>query len=165
MQNNIDGMIYGQVSAAKESRSGIGKNNKPWTIFEVIINGEKLTTFDRQFLGEVGKPAQEYGYKFNNWTDKRGNQHSDRVLVELVRTAMPPSNSDTATTLSTTFGKPTAWSPELVEKIFESQRLLHAKIDKIGKMVAELAPAMEDDIAASIPPLQDEEIKPEEIPF
>lgn len=62
-------------------------------------------------------------------------------------------------------GKPTAWSPELVEKIFESQRLLHAKIDKIGKMVAELAPAMEDDIAANVPPLQDEEIKPEEIPF
>lgn len=53
--------------------------------------------------------------------------------------------------------------PNMNERIWESLKLMNAKIDKIGKMVSQLAPADEDDVAANNPPV--EEINPDDIPF
>lgn len=152
MNTKIDGTIAGQVSAAKELRSGIGKNNKPWTLFEVILDGQKYTTFDRQFIGEVGKPARDYGYQINNWTDKSGNAHSDKVLVELQRTqAVPAGTMTSATPLP---------QGQVMEKLFTKLDRMEKMIEKIGGMVSTLAP--EDET----PPLASpDEINPEEIPF
>lgn len=48
--------ITGAIESASILRTGISpKNNRPWTMFSVIINGEKFSTFDSNYQKNIGK--------------------------------------------------------------------------------------------------------------
>lgn len=46
--------IIGQVQSVNAKRSG-SSNGKNWTIYEVMINGQKFDTFDNEYLTKIGQ--------------------------------------------------------------------------------------------------------------
>lgn len=72
--------ITGQVQSVNPKRSGVStKNgrNVNWTIYEVMINGQKFDTFDNEYLTKIGQTGTfEYEVitKVNNGRTYQNNR-------------------------------------------------------------------------------------------
>ena len=47
--------INGSIESANQVRSGVTSKGRPWIMYQVVINGEKFTTFDAAYLSNIGK--------------------------------------------------------------------------------------------------------------
>src|SRR3990167_3486791 len=83
----IQNKIIGKIESAKLVKAG-QTNGKNWTKYEVIINGDKFSAFDEQFLALIGKEG-EFGFKTEDRTTNLGVQYQSKTLFNLGKPAQP----------------------------------------------------------------------------
>ena len=77
--------IKGTVESVTPMKTGVSPTTgKEWTRFEVIISGEKYSTFDAQYKNYIGKSG-EFEVKIEDRVSARGTAYKSRTLVNLPR--------------------------------------------------------------------------------
>lgn len=79
--------INGSIESVTVLRSGM-KNNRAWTMFNVIIAGENFTTFDTKYRSNIGKQGTwEY-------EEKQDGQYLNRTLNKYPEVKVESENTD-----------------------------------------------------------------------
>ena len=76
--------IQGQINSVKQLRSGssnINGKTVPWTLYEVIINGQPFKTFEGAFANMVGQSGN-YEYETKS-RESNGKTYTDNMLSNL----------------------------------------------------------------------------------
>ncbi len=84
MEMNKD-TIIGKVESANVVKTGTTeKDGKSinWSRLEVIINGQKFTTFDKEFLAMIGIEGS-FDFKIEDRISPRGTSYQSRTLFPL----------------------------------------------------------------------------------
>jgi hypothetical protein len=79
--------INGIIQSCVPFRTG-EKNGRKWTIFNVVINGEKFSTFDTKYSQHIGTEGTwEY-------EEKQNGQYVNRTLSRYPEAKTPNANAD-----------------------------------------------------------------------
>lgn len=73
--------IVGKIESVNVVKSGT-TNGRNWTIYEVIVNGEKFRTFDSQFQNLIGQ-TKELKYEVRETTTTNGRVFVNKTLINL----------------------------------------------------------------------------------
>ena len=114
-QNLPKKTIVGKIDSVISKKTGVSATGRPWEIFEVLINGQKFSTFTNTFQTLVGQTGTW------QYTEKQSEGRDGQVYIN-------------KTLLSPDVKKP-AQSSQNVQWIKDEFMKIHEKLDLISSLV------------------------------
>ncbi len=120
MENNIKkDTIIGKIESAIVKQTGTTDKGQKWSRLEVVINGQKFSTFDTEFLAMIGIEGT-FDFKIEDRVSPRGTPYQSRTLFNL-----PKPKKDA----------PDILLMEGLKKIIEISQRIEQKIDWFAERI------------------------------